>query len=54
VSQDNVGLVKADIIPAAAREAHQRAGACVDERRFVDSIVHAEEAARLGRTPAIR
>lgn len=47
MSQDNVGLVKADIIPAAAREAHQRAGACVDERRFVDSIVHAEEAARL-------
>ena len=41
MSQDNVGLVKADIIPAAAREAHQRAGACVDERRFVDSIVHA-------------
>jgi hypothetical protein len=46
-SQENVGLAKADIIPAAAREARERPSACIDERRFLDSIVHAEEAARL-------
>lgn len=30
-----------------ARAAHRRAGACIDERRFVDAIEHAEQATRL-------
>jgi tetratricopeptide (TPR) repeat protein len=34
-------------IPQAAREAIDRATACMDERRFVDAIVDSEEAARL-------
>jgi len=36
-----------DIIPVAAREAQERAAACIHERRFVDSIAHAETAAAL-------
>jgi hypothetical protein len=39
--------VEPDIIPVAAREAHERAGACINERRFVESIEHAEVAAEL-------
>jgi len=31
----------------AAREAHERASACIDDRRFAEAIPHAEEAARL-------
>ncbi len=34
-------------IPQAAQAAHDRAGECIQERRFVDSIVHAETAVRL-------
>src|SRR5262245_9044692 len=36
-----------DIIPAAALAAHEAAGACIDERRFVDAIPHEETAVRL-------
>jgi hypothetical protein len=36
-----------DDIPAAARAAHDRAGECISERRFVDSIPFGEEAVRL-------
>jgi hypothetical protein len=36
-----------DEIPEAARAAHERAGACIQERRFVDSIAHGEEAVRI-------
>jgi hypothetical protein len=39
--------VTPDIIPVAAREARERAGVCIDERRFVDAIEHAETAAAL-------
>jgi hypothetical protein len=39
--------VNPDIIPVAARAARERAGACVDDRRFVDAIEHAEAAAAL-------
>jgi hypothetical protein len=39
--------VNPDIIPIAAREARERAGACIDERRFVDAIAPAESAAAL-------
>jgi hypothetical protein len=34
-------------VPAAAREEHEKSATCIDERRFVDAIVHAEAAARL-------
>jgi tetratricopeptide (TPR) repeat protein len=36
-----------DDVPVAARAAQERAGACIDERRFVEAIGPAEEAARL-------
>lgn len=36
-----------DPVPEAAREAHEAAGICIRERRFVDSIRFAEEATRL-------
>lgn len=36
-----------DRIPEAARAAHDCAGECIADRRFVDAIAHAEEAVRI-------